>query len=112
MGTFACIHPSQKMLEDHLLASYDEALRQACVANAQPPQWESFEKRKRCACCDADFNWAFVLQSEPQRMLARHNCYKCGKVVCEGCFQNRAVHPQLGFIQPVRTCDACFWMLD
>lgn len=107
--TFAHIFPTQEMLEDHKVRSYDEALRQACIETPKTPRWESFDERKTCACCSADFNWAYVLKSEPQRALARHNCFSCGKVVCGGCSQHRLAHQQLGFVLPVRTCDKCFF---
>merc|ERR1740130_1279956 len=96
------------MVEDHLVVSYDEAMHQACNPLVAP-RWESFEERRSCACCGSDFNWAYVLQSEPQRMLARNNCSACGRVVCDGCSQNRQAHPHLGFVQPTRTCDGCFF---
>jgi len=101
------INVTPHMLDDHMSTSYEEALRQACLTGEVAPRWESFEERSMCACCQSDFNWAFVLKSEPQRMLARNNCYCCGKVVCEGCSQTKQAHPHLGFLQPVRTCDAC-----
>merc|ERR1719262_316298 len=97
------------MLEDHKMSAYDEALRQACILEPRVPTWEAFEERKTCACCEADFNWAYVLKSEPQRMLARHNCYSCGRVVCDGCSQNQRAHQELGLLVPVRTCDSCFF---
>uniref|UniRef100_A0A7S4Q497 sn-1-specific diacylglycerol lipase n=1 Tax=Alexandrium monilatum TaxID=311494 RepID=A0A7S4Q497_9DINO len=106
------IHPTPDMMEDHTVRAYDEALRQACIRNPMAPRWEAFEQRKVCACCGADFNWAYVLKSEPQRMLARVHCFSCGKVVCDGCSQNRRAHEQLGFIVPVRTCDSCFFSPD
>merc|ERR1712032_737764 len=104
METFLRITPCQNMLEDHLVKSYDEALRQSCIEKPCAPRWESFESRSLCACCSADFNWAYVLQSEPQKMLARSHCFACGRVVCEGCSSNRQAHPTLGFKMPVRTC--------
>jgi hypothetical protein len=103
------IHPTPNMLEDHRVRAYDEALRQACIRQPKTLRWESFEERNVCACCQADFNWAYVLKSEPQRMLARHNCYSCGRVVCEGCSQNQRAHQELGLLVPVRTCDSCFF---
>lgn len=103
------IHPTPNMLEDHRVRSYDEALRQACIRQPKTPRWESFEERNVCACCQADFNWAYVLKSEPQRMLARHNCYSCGRVVCNGCSQNQRAHQDIGLLVPVRTCDSCFF---
>eukprot|EP00929_Paragymnodinium_shiwhaense_P058178 TRINITY_DN29134_c0_g1_i2.p1 TRINITY_DN29134_c0_g1~~TRINITY_DN29134_c0_g1_i2.p1 ORF type:complete len:775 (+),score=191.37 TRINITY_DN29134_c0_g1_i2:84-2408(+) len=101
------IVPTPAMLDDHMVASYEESLRQACLHTMNTPRWESFEERTLCSCCGADFNWAYVLRSEPQRMLARHNCYCCGKVVCEGCSPTRQAHQHLGLLLPVRTCDAC-----
>jgi len=106
---FARINVCANMLLDHKVVSYQDAVRQACILDAKTPQWESFEDRTTCACCGADFNWAYVLQSEPQRMLARHNCFKCGRVVCHGCSQTRQAWPQLGAISVVRSCDACIF---
>lgn len=106
------IHPTPRMMEDHTVKAYDEALRQACIGKPKTPRWESTEERKVCACCEADFNWAYVLKSEPQRMLARLHCFSCGKVVCNGCSQNRRSQEQLGFVVPVRTCDTCFYSPD
>lgn len=107
--TLLRICPSPSMIEDHLVKAYDEALQQACIADPRTPRWESFEERQVCACCEADFNWAYVLKSEPQRMLARNNCFSCGRAVCEGCSENRRAHPHLGLFAPVRTCDSCFF---
>lgn len=106
------IHPVPNMMEDHTVRAYDEALRQACIERPRAPRWESFEERRVCSCCDSDFNWAYVLKSEPQQMLARFHCYSCGKVVCDGCSQNRRAHRELGFICAVRTCDSCFYSPD
>jgi len=103
------IHPTPDMLDDHRVKAYDEALRQACIRKPCTPKWESFEQRKVCACCEADFNWAYILKSEPQQLLARNHCYSCGRVVCDGCSQNRIAHQQLGLLLPVRTCDSCFF---
>merc|ERR1712072_1288820 len=100
------------MLLDHRVVSYDAAVRQACIQNAKTPKWESFEERAMCACCGADFNWAYVLQSEPQQMLARNHCFKCGRVVCMGCSQTRQAWPELGAISAVRTCDSCVFGPD
>jgi len=103
------IHPMPNMMEDHRVRAYDEALRQACIRKTKTPRWESFEERTVCACCQADFNWAYVLKSDPQRMLARQHCYACGRVVCDGCSQNVRAHQDLGLLVPVRTCDGCFF---
>jgi len=105
------IFPMQNMVEDHLLRSYDEALRQACLhpRPTKKRRWETFDERRICACCQSDFNWAYVLQSEPQHNLARHHCRQCGRLVCDGCSKHRKAHPLLGFEQPVRTCDTCFF---
>eukprot|EP00927_Polykrikos_kofoidii_P024680 TRINITY_DN22397_c0_g1_i1.p1 TRINITY_DN22397_c0_g1~~TRINITY_DN22397_c0_g1_i1.p1 ORF type:complete len:736 (-),score=107.29 TRINITY_DN22397_c0_g1_i1:121-2328(-) len=108
-GVLSRIHPSVTMVQDHLVKNYDVVMRQVCLEKVSAPTWESFEQRRVCACCSSDFNWACVLKSEPQRMLARHNCFSCGKVVCNGCSQHRQAHPRLGFTFPVRTCDACFY---
>jgi len=110
--TFARICPSQGMLEDHKMSAYDEAVRQACIQKPQTPRWQAFEDREVCTCCEADFNWGYVLKSEPQRMLARHHCFACGAVVCDGCSERRRAQPQLGFVEPVRTCDRCFFAGD
>lgn len=101
------ITPSPDMVEDHRVRAYDEVLRQACIAQPGAPVWEAFDRRSVCACCGADFNWACVLQSEPQRMLARHHCFACGRVVCDGCSRTREAHEALGFRNAVRTCDGC-----
>lgn len=103
------IIPSQNMLQDHHVSAYAEALHQACIENPKTQRWESFDERKVCACCGSDFSWAYILQSEAQKMLARHNCYVCGHVVCEGCSRKRFAHAHLGFPRPVRTCDSCFF---
>jgi len=100
---------SQDMLNDHKLDSYNEALRQACIMEPTTSAWESFDERTVCVCCGSDFNWAFVLQSDPQKMLARQHCVACGRVVCDGCSQRRVAHPLLGFFTPARTCDGCFF---
>mmetsp|Transcript_90090 Transcript_90090/g.226720 ORF Transcript_90090/g.226720 Transcript_90090/m.226720 type:complete len:770 (+) Transcript_90090:84-2393(+) len=107
--TFAHIIVSQDMLNDHKLCAYSDALHQALITRPATPRWEPFHERKVCACCEDEFNWAFVLASEPQRMLARHHCFACGRAVCDGCSQRRLAHPQLGFARPVRTCDSCFF---
>merc|ERR1719401_1238428 len=100
---------SAAMLNDHKLDGYAEALRQACILEPMVPRWETLEDRTVCACCEADFNWAYVLHSETQRMLARHHCFACGRTVCDGCSQRRFAHPDLGFHDSVRTCDGCFF---
>mmetsp|Transcript_20664 Transcript_20664/g.39232 ORF Transcript_20664/g.39232 Transcript_20664/m.39232 type:complete len:771 (-) Transcript_20664:222-2534(-) len=107
--TFARIVPCANLLEDHPVKAYDEVLRQACIAEPRAPKWESFSDRAVCACCNSDFNWAYVLSSEPQKMLARHHCFRCGQVVCDGCSQTRRSWPQIGFNMPVRTCDKCIY---
>lgn len=107
--SFTHIAVCKDMLNDHHLASYAEAIQQALIPEPATPRWEPFEERSKCACCDADFNWAFVLHSEPQRMLARHHCYSCGRGVCDGCSDRQLAHPHLGFLSPVRTCDRCFY---
>ncbi|CAK9020540.1 unnamed protein product [Durusdinium trenchii] len=104
------IIPSQEMLHDHKMESYARALHQACRLDVTVPAWESFDQRELCACCDSDFTWAYVLQSEPQKMLARHHCFACGRVVCEGCSRKRLAHERLGFQLPVRTCDRCAFL--
>mmetsp|Transcript_22478 Transcript_22478/g.77020 ORF Transcript_22478/g.77020 Transcript_22478/m.77020 type:complete len:850 (+) Transcript_22478:28-2577(+) len=106
---FSRITIGQDMMNDHKLTAYSEALRQALISSPQTSTWEPFQARKVCACCEAEFNWAFVLQSEPQRMLARHHCFACGRGVCDGCSRKRLAHPELGFCHPVRTCDACYF---
>merc|ERR1739848_91579 len=100
------------MGKDHSIKAYDEAVQQACVLEPRTPRWESFEQRRLCTCCNADCNWAYVLQSEPQRMLARHNCFACGRVTCDGCSQNRQALPHIGFTSLVRTCDRCYFSTD
>eukprot|EP00930_Biecheleria_cincta_P004722 TRINITY_DN105652_c0_g1_i1.p1 TRINITY_DN105652_c0_g1~~TRINITY_DN105652_c0_g1_i1.p1 ORF type:complete len:809 (-),score=141.75 TRINITY_DN105652_c0_g1_i1:48-2399(-) len=107
LSRIAC---SQNLLSDHQLSAYTEALYQACIEEPQAPTWESFEQRNLCACCDADFTWAYILQSEPQKMLSRHNCFACGRVVCDGCSRKRLAHAKLGFPNPVRTCDTCAFL--
>eukprot|EP00928_Gymnodinium_smaydae_P068775 TRINITY_DN5204_c0_g1_i1.p1 TRINITY_DN5204_c0_g1~~TRINITY_DN5204_c0_g1_i1.p1 ORF type:complete len:776 (-),score=139.31 TRINITY_DN5204_c0_g1_i1:131-2458(-) len=107
--TFARIILCTDMLNDHKLSAYDEALEQSCIEEPTAPPWESFDERTVCACCEADFNWAYILHSETQRMLARHHCCACGRVVCDGCSRRRHAHPHLGFTMPVRTCDRCFF---
>ena len=105
--TLTRIIPSQEMLKDHQMESYARALHQACLKEPPLPSWESFDARELCACCNSDFTWAYVLQSEPQKMLSRHHCFSCGRVVCEGCSRKRLSHERLGFQMPVRTCDSC-----
>jgi len=105
--SLARIMPCQNMLDDHKTSAYVEALEQACIVQPKTPTWESFDDRKVCACCNADFSWAFVLQSEAQKMLSRHHCFACGRVVCDGCSRKRLSHERLGFPMPVRTCDTC-----
>ncbi|CAE8631884.1 unnamed protein product [Polarella glacialis] len=107
--SLARIIPSKDMLNDHRVAAYTEALHQACIDQPQAPRWESFDQRKACACCQADFSWAYVLQSEAQKMLSKHNCFACGRVVCEGCSRRRMAHAKLGFPNAKRTCDRCFF---
>lgn len=105
--TLTRIVPSQEMLKDHQMESYALAIHQACLQEPPVPEWESFDMRELCACCNSDFTWAYVLQSEPQKMLSRHHCFSCGRVVCEGCSRKRLSHERLGFQMPVRTCDSC-----
>eukprot|EP00931_Biecheleriopsis_adriatica_P055619 TRINITY_DN32928_c0_g1_i1.p1 TRINITY_DN32928_c0_g1~~TRINITY_DN32928_c0_g1_i1.p1 ORF type:complete len:775 (-),score=171.19 TRINITY_DN32928_c0_g1_i1:301-2625(-) len=105
--SLARIVPCQNMLNDHKIEEYMLALHQVCIEEPRAPRWESFDERKVCACCCADFSWAYVLQSEAQKMLSRHNCFACGHVVCDGCSRKRLAHAELGFPTPVRTCDGC-----
>jgi len=109
---FAGIQPSLSMLDDHMLKDYDETVRQACISEPKCKRWETSEDRSTCACCEAEFHWAYVLQSEPQRMLARNHCFSCGRLVCSGCSENQQAFPSLGFSVPVRTCDTCFYNPD
>jgi len=107
--TFNRLVPTTDLLYDHYLSTYVEALHEACIEHPATPKWESFDDREVCSNCSADFNWAYVLKSEPQRMLARHHCCACGQVVCDGCCQRRLAHERLGFRFPVRTCDRCYF---
>jgi len=95
------------MLENHMMADYEEALRQCAIPENKCPVWQPFDDQGICACCKADCDWSYVSQSLPQKMLARHHCLACGMVVCDGCSQTRLSHPDLGFRLPVRTCDRC-----
>jgi len=107
--TFRHIHVCQDMLNDHWTRCYAEGLRQAAITEPNAPRWIPLEDHYKCACCNAAFSWAVVLQSAPQQMLARHHCFACGKGVCDGCSARRLSHPQLGFREPVRTCDRCWF---
>lgn len=110
--TFSRISLSPRMVQDHMLKEYYAAVRQACIQAPRTPRWETFDERPVCACCGSDFNWACILRSEPQRMLARHHCYSCGRVVCSGCSGSVEAHPRLGLSEPVRTCDSCLFNFD
>jgi len=106
--TLSELTPSMDIIFDHEVSAYEEALRQASFVPSLT-DWESFDDREVCACCQADFSWAIVLQSYPQRMLARKHCFVCGRVVCGGCSERRLPHPEIGFTEAVRTCDKCFF---
>ena len=43
--------------------------------------------------------------------LRRHHCRNCGGVYCDKCTSQKLPILALGFIQPVRVCDACFLRL-
>jgi len=106
---FLNLQPSADMLTNHQIEAYAESLVQAAISKPKVPRWESFDERPVCACCQTDFSWAIVLRSEPQRMLSRHHCRRCGRVVCTGCSQRMLAQPDIGFLQPVRTCDSCYF---
>ena len=52
-----------------------------------------------------------VERSWAQMACARHHCRACGRVVCDGCSRERQALPRFGIIEPVRCCDACFFLL-
>jgi hypothetical protein len=39
----------------------------------------------------------------------KHNCRKCGLLVCDPCSRSRKPLPQIGLNSPVRICDRCRW---
>jgi hypothetical protein len=71
------------------------------------PLWEKFNARDFCALCDCDFTWNSTSHSLRQQYLDRHNCRRCGCLVCEGCSKHRLPLPELGIFEPTRVCDSC-----
>ena len=118
------------MLDDHRGAAYLAALKSVrAVAHAlrPPPRWAAFtEAGDLCACCASPFTWeqqheaaewndGLLTEEESSARAAamgacaRHHCRACGRVVCDGCSQQRQCLPQIGIVVPERCCDACFF---
>mmetsp|Transcript_14853 Transcript_14853/g.28780 ORF Transcript_14853/g.28780 Transcript_14853/m.28780 type:complete len:243 (-) Transcript_14853:277-1005(-) len=62
--------------------------------------WVPDELAPICMICGRKFNV----------MFRKHHCRKCGRVVCLSCApkNNTKPIPQLGYMEPVRHCRACF----
>ncbi|KAG5189001.1 hypothetical protein JKP88DRAFT_353216 [Tribonema minus] len=112
-------------VQDHSAATYYNALcevkdaRAAVAAGRTPPQWvpfdasdkcqwAPFDASDKCQCCDSDFTWASTSSSKAQGFRDRHNCRKCGALVCGPCSSHSKALPTLGITTPVRICDRCY----
>ena len=99
------------MLSDHLARQYYEALlevRSVRRARAPLPEWTGFGEESTCACCASRFTWASTSDTEAQEARDKHNCRKCGGLVCNPCSQNHLPLPELGITVPSRVCDRCY----
>eukprot|EP00939_MAST-03C_sp_MAST-3C-sp1_P004412 g4412.t1 len=62
--------------------------------------WVPDRARSACSLC-----------GDPFRQLigtGKHHCRSCGDIFCEDCSLHKLALPKLGYIEPVRVCDACF----
>ena len=99
------------MLSDHLARQYYEALlevRSVRRARARLPEWTGFGEESTCACCASRFTWASTSDTEAQEARDKHNCRKCGGLVCNPCSQNHLPLSELGITVPSRVCDRCY----
>lgn len=58
--------------------------------------WQPDDNSDSCMCCGAGVG-----------RFSRHHCRNCGRVVCGGCSEAKAVIPSLGFKDPVKCCKDC-----
>jgi len=103
------------MVEDHGSGSYYAALcevRSVLEAEEQPPEWVPFDRAENCQTCEAPFTWHSTLSSEAQKNRDKHNCKRCGSLVCDPCSRNKKVISKYGLNIPVRVCDKCFFSCE
>lgn len=106
------IELSQNMFEDHKSERYIRCLQTILRSRkslAKPLNWDPFSFDGLCACCQHDFTWASTSHSLAQQALDRHNCSRCGRVVCTSCSSHSTPLPVYGISSPVRVCDACYY---
>jgi len=100
------------MVEDHGSGRYFTALlevRDVLNAEEEPPEWVSFNSTDSCQICDARFTWHSTSASKAQVYRDKHNCRKCGSLVCDPCSQQTKALPKIGLTSPTRVCDKCFY---
>ena len=98
------------MIKDHAMQAYFDALcevQDVRRAPEQPPPWTAFHTCSKCQCCGAAFTWHITSSSEVQSHREKHNCRKCGLLVCDPCSRSRKPLPAIGLNIPVRICDRC-----
>lgn len=65
----------------------------------QRPRWMQDHEADICCApaCDKQF----------RLLTRRHHCRACGRIFCGACSTSSFALPHLGYMQPVRVCDAC-----
>lgn len=66
------------------------------------PNWVPDSEANFCSLCSSGFSV----------FKRKHHCRHCGQIFCSECTKNRFEIPSLGFVVPVRVCDACFKVLS
>ena len=105
------------MISDHTCKSYYEALlevrnvRIATAKGREAPDWQPFTESKICTCCASEFTWNSTSTSAAQAARDKHNCRRCGSLVCGPCSKQRIGLPDLGIEGLARVCDGCYYDL-
>ncbi|XP_065666204.1 uncharacterized protein LOC100209924 [Hydra vulgaris] len=69
----------------------------ACVIRA----WVHDQETKSCMACKQRFT----------TVRRRHHCRKCGGIFCGTCSQRKCPLLEIGYSEPVRVCDRCYFIL-
>ncbi|CAM9493496.1 unnamed protein product, partial [Heterosigma akashiwo] len=53
--------------------------------------------------------WASTSSSDAQANRDKHNCKRCGSLVCDPCSKTKRSLPKFGLHDPARICDKCYF---